>query len=102
MNSTVFLRNDFAVITKFFQSVGVKTAPLMRSFEFVVEEELVTDRGWVLNEIRQMEEEMSTEEFTNVFIPQRLDQVTNPDIEIVNSDYSRAALYGCYHKYCSF
>lgn len=99
VNSTIFLRNDISVITKFFQSVGVKTAPLMRSFEFVVEEELVTDEAWVLNEIRQMEEEMSVEEFIGVFIPQRLDQVTNPDLEVMDiedGDYSSAALHGAY------
>ena len=99
VNSTIFLRNDISVITKFFQNVGVKTAPLMRSFEFVVEEELVTDEAWVLKEIRQMEEEMSVEEFVGVFIPQRLDQVTNPDIEVMDiedGDYSSAALHGAY------
>ena len=99
VNSTIFLRNDIVVITKFFKSVGVKTAPLMRSFEFVVEEELVTDADWVLNEIRNMDEDMSTEEFIGVFIPQRLDQVTDPDIEVMDledGDYSSAALHGAF------
>lgn len=97
VNSTVFLRNDITVITKFFKNMGVKTAPLMRLFEFVVEPVLLTDRDWIFKEIIEMEEDMSPEEFNGVFIPQRLDQVTDPDIEVMDledGDIDQAMLHG--------
>lgn len=96
-NSTIFLRNDISVITRFFKNIGVKTIPYMRLFEFIVEPVLVGDNDWVFNEIKEMEEDMSVEEFTGVFIPQRLDQVTDPEIEVVDmeyGDYDNAALHG--------
>jgi RIO kinase 1 len=97
VNATVFLRNDIAVITKFFQSAGVKTAPHMRVFEFVVERQLVTDVHWVLREIRDMPEDMGVDEFLGVFIPQRLDQVTDPELEVMDlrdGMIDQAALHG--------
>ncbi|KAH0789646.1 rio1-domain-containing protein [Histomonas meleagridis] len=97
MNSTVFLRNDIAVITKYFKNKGVKTAPLMRLFEFVVEEKLIADRETVFNEIVEMEEDMTSNEFTKIYIPQRLAEVNDPDIEIedmIDGDFSNAALHG--------
>ena len=97
MNATVFLRNDIAVITKYFKNKGVKTAPLMRLFEFVVEEKLLTDREWVFKEIIEMDEDMTANEFTSIYIPQRLAEVNDPDIEIMDmedGDYSNAALHG--------
>jgi RIO kinase 1 len=96
-NATIFLRHDIAVITKYFHNAGVQTAPLMRTFEFVVEQTLLTDMAWVLREIRAMEEDMSVDEFLGVFIPQRLDQVTDPELEVMDLEdgiYEQAALHG--------
>ena len=83
-NANVFLRNDISVITRFFKSHGVKTAPLMRLFEFIVEPELYTDEDEAFKSILDMEETMSPEEFIGVFIPQRLDQVADPELEIMD------------------
>jgi RIO kinase 1 len=96
-NSTIFLRRDIATITKYFQAMGIKTAPLMRTFEFVVEQTLVTDVHWVLREIRSMEEDMGVDEFLGVFIPQRLDEVTDPELEVMDLEdgiLDQAALHG--------
>jgi RIO kinase 1 len=97
VNATVFLRNDIAVITKFFRSAGVKTAPLMRLFEFVVERQLLTDVHWVLKEIRDMDDDMGVDEFLGLFIPRRLDQVTDPELEVMDladGIFDQAALHG--------
>lgn len=98
-NSSYFLRQDIANVTAFFQKVGVKTTPLQRSLEFVVEKELVFKEDVVLNEIRKMEEETSDDIFRKVYIPQRLDQVADPDLEVMEieyGDYSNAELHGAY------
>ena len=97
VNSTIFLRNDITVITRFFKSVGVKTAPYMKLFEFVVEPVLLAERDWIWKEIIEIEEDMSAEEFTGVFIPQRLDQVTDPELEVMDmedGDFEQAMLHG--------
>lgn len=97
VNSTIFLRNDIAVITRFFKNVGVKTAPLMRVFEFVVEPVLLAERDWIFKEIIDMDEDMSVDEFVGVFIPQRLDQVTDPELEVMDmedGDLDAAVLHG--------
>lgn len=99
INSSYFLRQDIANITTFFKKAAVKTANLRNSLEFVVEKELVFNEKIVLNEIRKMDEETSIELFRNVYIPQRLDQVIDPEnevIEIEYGDYSNAELHGAY------
>lgn len=98
-NSNVFLRNDIVVITKFFKERGIRTAPLMSLFDFVVEQNLITDQEWVLNELRDIEETMGVEEFLGVYIPQNLDQVHDPEDEldaIEDGDYDTATLHGAY------
>jgi len=96
-NATVFLRNDIAVITRFFKSIGIKTAPHMKLFEFIVEPNLIADEDWVLKELRDIDEYMSVEEFVGVYIPQRLDEVNDPDLEVMDIEegiIDVAALHG--------
>lgn len=79
--------------------MGVKTIPLQRCLEFVVEKELVFNEDVVLKEIRKMDEETSNDIFCNVYIPQRLDQVVDPEVEVMEieyGDYSNAELHGAY------
>ena len=98
-NATVFLRNDIAVITRFFKTRGIKTAPLMRLFEFIVEPKLYLEDDDMLKEIIDMDETMSAEEFTGVFIPQRLDQVADPELEIMDLEeghFELAELHGAF------
>lgn len=98
-NSSYFLRQDICNITSFFQKMGVKTIPLQRCLEFIVEKELVFNEDVVLKEIRKMEEETTNDIFCNVYIPQRLDQVADPEVEVMEieyGDYSNAELHGAY------
>lgn len=84
-NANIFLRNDIAVITKYFKNKGVKTAPLMRLFEFVIQEKLSSDIDTVFKEIREMKEDMTQNEFTSLYIPQKLAELNEPELEIRNN-----------------
>lgn len=98
-NATVFLRNDIAVITRFFKSRGVQVAPMLRLFEFIVDPQLYSKEEEVLLDIMQQKETISAEEFTGVYIPQRLDQVADPELEIADLEdgyYDNAAYHGAF------
>lgn len=98
-NSNIFLRKDISVITKFFGNRGVKTVPLMRLFEFIVEDKLLTDDRAILEECIKVEETMSHEEFLGYHIPQRLADISDPEQEfedLFNEDYERTFLHSPY------
>jgi RIO kinase 1 len=95
LNAIIFLRNDIAAVTKFFKAAGVQTAPLMRAFEFVVEENLVSGVRSIVAAIREMPEHITANEFLRVFIPQNLGQVTEIELtRVASGAHGRAPLHG--------
>lgn len=98
-NANQFLRNDICVITSFFKSRGVKTAPLKLLFDFIVDPKLYGSEDEVLRNIMDEKETITPQEFTQVYIPQRLDQVNDPEAEIADLEdgyYTNAQYHGAF------
>jgi RIO kinase 1 len=77
--ASVVLRRGIAAITNFFEDKGIKTAPMMRAFQFVVARRLESGLHAALAELRREPEGMSVEEFLGRFAPYTLAQVTDAE-----------------------